>query len=85
MSRKKNKTRSSRKTRFGKNFKKARTRQEIQEKKESVRISRTQESCLKKISCLISQDSVYMNLARKSRSVFSDKNLGWRIYKKNLV
>ena len=55
--------------------KKTRIMQEWQEHKNQTRIQEHKNLAWRDISCLISQDSVYTNLARKTRSVFSGKNL----------
>jgi hypothetical protein len=79
----KNQTRTAR-TRFRQEFKKKRIMPEFQGKKshknskKKKNQARSQEYKIlawRGNSCLASQDSVYMDLARKSRSVFSDKNL----------
>jgi len=70
----KNQTGTSR-TRFRQEFEKKRIIQELQEKKNQARIEEYKNLDWRGTSCLASQDSVYMDLARKSRSVFSDKNL----------
>jgi hypothetical protein len=77
-----------------------RIRQELQEQ-DSGKNLRKKESCKnykknrirqehknlgwREISCLVSQDSGYMDLARKSRSLFSGKNLVQKEWKKNLA
>jgi hypothetical protein len=58
--------------------------QELQEKKNQARIQEHKNLGWQVTSCLASQDSVYMDLARKLRSVFSDKNLVQKEWKKNL-
>ncbi len=57
---------NSRKQESDKNWKK---------KKNQIRIQKHKNLDGRDISCLAGQDWVYMNLAGKSRSVFSDKNL----------
>jgi len=79
----KNQTETSR-IRFRQEFKKKRIMQELQEKKNQARIQEHKNLGWREISCLTSQDSVYMDLARKSRSVFSGKNLVQKEWKKNL-
>ncbi len=61
-----------------------RIRQEFQEKKNQARIQEHKNLGWRRTSCLASQDSVYMDLARKARSLFSDKNLVQKEWKKNL-
>jgi hypothetical protein len=57
-------------------FKKTKVIQELQEKKSQTRIQEHKNLGWRGISWLASQDCIYMNLARKSRSVFfSGKNL----------
>ena len=58
---------------------------ELQEDKNQVRIQEHKNLAWRDISCLASQDCIYTNLARKSRSVFSDKNLVQKEWQKNLV
>jgi hypothetical protein len=50
-------------------------RQEIKKKKNQARKQEYKNLFWRVISCLASQDSVYTNLARKIRSLFSDKIL----------
>jgi hypothetical protein len=58
--------------------------QELQEKKNQARIQEHKNLGWRVTSCLASQDSVYMDLVRQSRSAFSDKNLVQKEWKKNL-
>ena len=62
-------------TRIMQELQETRIMQELQENKNQTRIQEHKNLAWRDISCLISQDSVYMNLARKTRSVFSGKNL----------
>ena len=59
--------------------------QELQENKNQTRIQEHKNLAWRDISCLSSQDSVYKNLVRKSRSVFPGKNLVYKGRQKNLV
>ena len=65
--------------------KKTRIMQELQEHKNQTRIQEHKNLAWRDISCLSSQDSVYKNLVRKSRSVFPGKNLVYKGRQKNLV
>ncbi len=73
--RKQESCRDSREQESWKNCKKKRIRQELQKPKIQTRSQEHKNLGWRVISCLASQDWIYMSLARKSRSVFSGKNL----------
>ncbi len=64
--------------------KKKKSGKKSKKKKNQARIQEHKNLGWRRTSCLASQDSVYMDLARKARSLFSDKNLVQKEWKKNL-
>jgi len=67
---------SRKRKKSGKNFTKKESSKKYKKKRNQARIQEYKNLAWRYISCLIRQDSVYMILARKLRSVFSGKNLG---------
>ena len=68
----------------GKKVKKKEPGKNVKKKKNQTRIQEHKNLAWRDNSCLASHDSVYMDLARKSRSVFSGKNLVQKEWQKNL-
>jgi hypothetical protein len=66
---------NSRNQESDKNCKKKRIRQEVKKIKNQSRRQEHKNLVWRGISCFVRQDSVYKNITRRSRSVFSGKNL----------